>query len=199
MSLSLPTLKCPARLQRLFDRAPSGYRAGVTLEQLRRNLGIGDFQVTAPGQAQVRLGDWLFEVHEQVQSQLLMHVVTTEFVLRVPASRQGVARFEVHHSGSLRRTGLACRHRGGEVERVGFLQQRLSEEGHLKRALMPLDFKRLSIEQGQGQWTVRLEHLGGSEVVNRLPAFRRYIRLSLGQRDHLLQGLICLGQTLHGV
>jgi hypothetical protein len=63
-------------------------------------------------------------------------------------------------------------------------------------ALMPLDFKRLRIELQDQQWCVRLEHMGGSEVVNRLPAFRRYIALSPVQRTHLLTTLKGLQQLL---
>ena len=61
---------------------------------------------------------------------------------------------------------------------------------------MPLDFKRLRIDLQGGQWCVRLEHMGGSEVVNRLPAFRRYIALSAVQREHLLASLAGLQRLL---
>lgn len=61
---------------------------------------------------------------------------------------------------------------------------------------MPLDFKRLRIELQNQQWCVRLEHMGGSEVVNRMPAFRRYIAISPAQRDHLLAALAGLKRVL---
>ena len=64
---------------------------------------------------------------------------------------------------------------------------------------MPLDFKRLRLERGEGRWTVTLEHMGGSEVVNRMPAFRRYIRISPQQRDLLLTALIGLKRLLEGL
>ncbi|WP_324729552.1 DUF3156 family protein, partial [Pseudomonas chlororaphis] len=50
----------------------------------------------------------------------------------------------------------------------------------------PLDFKRLQLQRDEQGWLVRLEHFGASEVVNRLPGFRRYIRLSAEQRGALL-------------
>jgi hypothetical protein len=55
---------------------------------------------------------------------------------------------------------------------------------------MPLDFKRLRIDLQARQWCVRLEHMGGSEVINRMPAFRRYIPLSPDQRSGLLVTLL---------
>ena len=61
---------------------------------------------------------------------------------------------------------------------------------------MPLDFKRLRIDLEGRQWCVRLEHMGGSEVVNRMPAFRRYIALSREQRDWLLESLSGLQRVL---
>jgi hypothetical protein len=61
---------------------------------------------------------------------------------------------------------------------------------------MPLDFKRLHIELHARHWHVRLEHMGGSEVVNRMPAFRRYIALSREQRDVLLAALLGLQRVL---
>jgi hypothetical protein len=66
----------------------------------------------------------------------------------------------------------------------------------LYQALMPLDFKRLRIDLQDHQWCVRLEHMGGSEVVNRMPAFRRYIALSREQRIALWAVLSGLQRVL---
>jgi len=181
------------KLSELFSarRAPAGYRPGVTLEHLRRNLGLASFDQTGPTAAQVSLDvDGLqVEIVERTESQLLMHLVMTEFVIRVPASRAGMATFELHHTGAVRRTGIRCRQRVGDTALLAELQARLQADGALYQALMPLDFKRLRIElQGQ-QWCVRLEHMGGSEVVNRMPAFRRYIALSGEQRNSLFDTL----------
>lgn len=177
--------------QRLFElfraeRAPAGYRPGVTLAHLRRNLGLATLEVDGVA----------FEIVERTESQLLMHLVLTEFVLRVPAATGGNASFEVHHGGAIRRTGIRVRRRSGNQTLCRELQARLLADTALFQAMMPLDFKRLRIElQGQ-QWCVRLEHMGGSEVVNRLPAFRRYIALSPVQRSHLLVALAGLNRVL---
>ncbi len=181
------------KLSELFSarRAPAGYRPGVTLEHLRRNLGLASFDQTGPTAAQVSLDvDGLqVEIVERTESQLLMHLVMTEFVIRVPASRAGMATFELHHTGAVRRTGIRCRQRVGDTALLAELQARLQADGALYQALMPLDFKRLRIGlQGQ-QWCVRLEHMGGSEVINRMPAFRRYIALSGEQRNSLFDTL----------
>jgi hypothetical protein len=177
--------------QKLFDwfradRAPAGYQPGVTLARLRRNLGLANLEV----------GGLAFEIVERTESQLLMHLVLTEFVLRVPAPAGGAGRFEVHHGGAIRRNGVRVRHRSGNQALGRELQARLLADEALFQALMPLDFKRLRIELEGQQWCVRLEHMGGSEVVNRMPAFRRYIALSPAQRGHLLATLAGLQRVL---
>lgn len=177
--------------QRLFelwraDRAPSGYRPGVTLAHLRRNLGLATLEVDGVG----------FEIVERTESQWLMHLVLTEFVLCVPAATGGTASFAVHHGGAIRRHGIRVRRRAGNQALGRELQARLLADEALFQALMPLDFKCLRIELNDRQWRVRLEHMGGSEVVNRLPAFRRYIVLSPVQRSHLLAALVGLNRVL---
>lgn len=188
------------KLSELFNaqRAPAGYRPGVTLGHLQRNLGLVGFERVTPTLAQVCLDDGglQLEIVERTESQLLMHLVMTEFVLHVPASREGVARFELHHGGAVRRTGIRCRQREGDVGLLSALQAGLQADIPLHQVLMPLDFKRLRIDLEGGQWCVRLEHMGGSEVVNRMPAFRRYIALSGEQRNHLLAALAGLQRVL---
>ena len=180
------------------QRAPAGYQPGRTLGQLQRNLGLARFEQVSPTLAHAVLDDdsLHLEIRERTESQLLMHLVMTEFSLRLPASAEGAARFELHHGGAIRRTGICCRQRAGEGALLGQLQARLQQDSALHEALMPLDFKRLHIELRAQQWHVRLEHMGGSEVVNRMPAFRRYIALSREQRDVLLAALLGLQRVL---
>lgn len=187
----------PNLWQRLFDRAPSGYRPGVTLEHLRRNLGLAGCQVLEPGRARFSLaGGVEFEVRERTESQLLMHIVVCEFRLQCSAASEGAATLELHHTGAIRRSGLGWKQKGGEPGLQERIRQRLEQDATLYQALMPLDFKRLRLERAEGQWTVVLEHMGGSEVVNRMPAFRRYIRVDSQQRELLLTALIGLKRLL---
>ncbi|MCP2072621.1 UNVERIFIED_ORG: hypothetical protein J2Y77_002057 [Pseudomonas lini] len=188
------------KLSELFSaqRAPAGYRPGVTLALLRRNLGLARFEMSGPATATVATDDGhlQLEVVERTESQLLMHLVMTEFVLRVPASREGAARLELHHSGAVRRRGIGYRQRGGDGELSDRLKAAIESDSALYQALMPLDFKRLRIDLQGRQWCVRLEHMGGSEVVNRMPAFRRYIPLGREQRTALLAALSGLQRVL---
>lgn len=191
------------KLSELFSaqRAPAGYRPGVTLEYLRRNLGLASFTSTGPAKAVIFLEevDLQVEIVERTESQLLMHLVMTEFMIKVPASEQGSASFDLHHSGSIRRKGLRCKQQSGEPAVLSRLEAGLQEDHALHQSLMLLDFKRLKIDLNGHEWHVRLEHMGGSEVVNRMPAFRRYITLSGVQRRELLNVLTGFQRVLGGL
>ena len=182
-------------LERLTGpRAPAGYRPGATLARLRHNLGLADWQSAAS--FTYREQGPCIEVRERTESHLLMHLVMCELTLRVPALGQGKLEFDVHHSGLVRRTGLVFRLRDGEKPMFEDVQLRLSSDSALRKALMPLDFKRLTCCFDNGQWQVCLEHMGASEVVNRMPAFRRYIPLLAQQRELIWQTFDALERIL---
>ncbi|AIR91060.1 DUF3156 family protein [Pseudomonas cremoricolorata] len=189
-----------ARLRERLGRpgAPAGYRPGVTLSHLLRNLQplqVIEQQATmACVQDSVR--GWQGELRECVQAHLLMHVVTCEVHLSVPAAQPGALRLDLRHTGALRRTGVTCIYRSGDRQRFIALRDHLLSDARLLQALMPLDFKRLSLECHDGRWQLVLEHMGGSEVVNRMPALRRYIRISPEQRTHLLDCLARFDEVL---
>lgn len=180
------------------QRQPSGYRPGETLAHVRRNFGGLSFEALEPTRGRFAAADGLFfEAQERTHSELLMHLVLTDFVLQVPSREVGALQIELRHTGAVRRTGLTCKRRAGEAAALATLEAALLHDQPLCTALMPLDFKRLVIGRGEaGGWTVSLEHMGASEVVNRMPSFRRYIRLDDRQRDGLLQSLSALQRIL---
>lgn len=180
-------------------RAPSGYRPGATLALVRRNLGRLAFEALEPGRGRFTLeGGLKVEARERTQSELLMHLVLTEFELRVPTRSEGVAVIDLRHTGVIRRQGLACVRRHGNAPELAGVIAALEGDEALRAVLMPLDFKRVRIERDGDHWQVRLEHMGASEVVNRMPAFRRYIRLDDAQQAHLLNALPALARVLAG-
>ncbi len=185
----------------LAPRAPADYRPGVTLGHLARNLGPLPMARPEPalGVLQGAGQSWRAVVRECVQAHLLMHVVTCEFQLCVPALQGGDVRLELRHSGAIRRTGVAVVYRDGDRQRFAQVREHLMNQQALLAALMPLDFKRLTLECRDGQWHLALEHMGGSEVVNRMPAFRRYIKVSAEQREHLLASLGQLNEALQRI
>ena len=177
--------------QNLFDwwrQAPSGYRPGVTLGHLRRDLAGFDCTPCGAAGAVFRCPQTglEFTVHERPLAQFLMHIVVCEWRLRIPAAGAGQVRINLHHTGAIRRRGVAARLLAAETGPWTPLLQRLSSDRKLLESLLPLDFKRLELWRDDQGWQVRLEHFAASEVVNRLPGFRRYIRLSAEQRQALL-------------
>ena len=178
----------------LAPRAPSGYRPGATLACLARNLGQPG--IVAAGVFHDPAQGWRAEVHERVEAHLLMHIVTCGFQLHVAARQGGDLSLELRHAGALRRTGLTCVYRKGDKARFARLRHSLQQHEALLAALMPLDFKRLTLACCDGQWQLTLEHMGGSEVVNRMPALRRYISISPQQRAHLMASLAHFNRLL---
>ena len=128
--------------------APRRVSTGVTLAHLRRDLGLATLEVDGVA----------FEIVERTESQLLMHLVLTECVLRVPAAAGGAGSFEVHHGGAIRRSGIHVRRRAGNQALGRELQARLQADSALFQALMPLDFKRLRIScttsNGACAWSI---------------------------------------------
>lgn len=177
------------KLSEALDRRdPAGYRPGATLGHVRRDFH--DWRcdpLDARGARFDRPGDALvFEVQERTQSELLMHLVLTEFTVQTPARQSLPIRLDVRHTGAWRRTGLRYAVRRGTPPPSEALLAELREDPALRAALMPLDFKRLRIERQATGWVACLEHMAGSEVVNRMPSFRRYIPFTPAQRDGLL-------------
>ncbi|TLP65506.1 MULTISPECIES: DUF3156 family protein [Pseudomonas] len=183
----------------LAPRAPAGYRPGVTLGHLARNLGPLPMLRREAAVGTLQAQGWSAEVRECVEAHLLMHVVSCEFRVQVPALQQGDVRLVLRHTGAIRRTGVSCVRRGGDAQRFTQVREALLGDAALLAALMPLDFKRLTLECRDGQWSLALEHMGGSEVVNRMPAFRRYIQISPSQREHLLASLGLFSERLQRI
>lgn len=179
-------------------RSPSGYRPGYTLDHVRRNLQATEWLVVQPTLAEFRCSGsgQVLQVQERVESHLLMHVVLTEFHLQVSAAFQGTMRLEMRHTGAMCRTGLACLFRSGDKSLFSQAEAGLVKDSALLDALMPLDFKHLIIECREGHWRVVIEHMGGSEVVNRMPAFRRYIQISQEQKGYLWKAFARLEDKL---
>ncbi|MGZ0701292.1 DUF3156 family protein [Pseudomonas piscis] len=172
----------------LWHRPPSGYRPGLTLSQLRRDLAGLD--CLGQGAAGVTFHcprrNLAFDVTECPQAQFLMHIVVCQWHLRIPAAGPGRASIGLRHTGAIRRQGVAAKLQAGEQADWAPLMQRLCQDPLLLAQLLPLDFKRLELHRDDQGWQVRLEHFGASEVVNRLPGMRRYIRLNAVQREALL-------------
>jgi hypothetical protein len=176
-------------------RSRSGYRAGVLIERIALELRDFEFTVVAPDRADFRSrsGDVQFNVRELLESHLLMHIASAEFIVRRPSRCSGHETTETGaviacHQGSLRRNGIEYRVSPAASDAARGLRDALSRSAELTAALMPLDFTHCRFNLAPGHVEMRVRHYGACEIVGRLPTFRRYVRLGAKQRDSLLSG-----------
>ncbi|OXI30386.1 hypothetical protein CFB89_24750 [Burkholderia sp. AU16741] len=161
------------------DASPPGHRPGAIAARVLADLravrdaddagGVGGVTARLPNGVRV-------SVDECVERQFLMHTVNVMVTVAAdgPAA-QGGAR--VRQTGWLRRTGIdAALVSGCDPVFVDTLAALLAEPA-LADALRPLHLTDCAIGARDGRWTLAIVPFGGSEVVNRMPSFRRYVRL----------------------
>ncbi|SES78449.1 Protein of unknown function [Burkholderia cepacia] len=190
-----------ARWRAAPDAPPPGHRPGAIAARVLADLGAvrdadGGGSLTARLPNGVRVG-----IDERVDRQFLMHTVSVKVAVTAcgPAV-QGRAR--VTQTGWLRRTGIdAVAEPGcdpGFVDTVAALVA----EPSLADALRPLHLTDCAIDARDGRWTLAIVPFGGSEVVNRMPSFRRYVRLTGEQAAALSAACLAfetaLRRILHG-
>ncbi|MDF3084965.1 DUF3156 family protein [Burkholderia sola] len=168
-----------ARWRAAPDAPPPGHRPGAIAARVLADLrgerdadGAGGVcGVTAQLPNGVRVS-----IDERVERQFLMHTVsvTVTAVAHGPAA-QGCAR--VRQTGWLRCTGIDAVLVPGCDPVFGDALAALLAEPSLADALRPLHFTDCAIDARDGRWALAIVPFGGSEVVNRMPSFRRYVRL----------------------
>ncbi|WP_272546313.1 DUF3156 family protein [Burkholderia cepacia] len=190
-----------ARWRAAPDAPPPGHRPGAIAARVLADLGAvrdadGGGSLTARLPNGVRVG-----FDERVDRQFLMHTVS----VKVAATARGPAvqgRARVTQTGWLRRTGIdAVAEPGCDP---GFIDTvaALVAEPSLADALRPLHLTDCAIDARDGRWTLAIVPFGGSEVVNRMPSFRRYVRLTGEQAAALSAACLAfetaLRRILHG-
>ncbi len=180
------------------ERSVAGYRKGETLARALLDLGGRCFGERDGAQADLVTTDGAlsFHVREKVHSQFMMHVVTLEFALRVPGAPAGTGMVNISHTGMLRRRALEFKVKRGAHGDFQPLLVTLSASSALSEALMALDFQSCQVHADARGYSICIEHYAASEVVSRMPALRRYIRLTQPQSGALLGALIALRALL---
>ncbi|KVD44696.1 hypothetical protein WI85_26210 [Burkholderia ubonensis] len=176
---------------------PPGYRPGATAARVLADLRAArEGDGGASGVARLPNGVRV-RVAEQVARQFLMHTVGVRIaaIARGPAAH-GSAR--IAQTGWLRRTGVRAVLREGCDP--GFVRTvaALVAEPSLAGALRPLHLTNCTIDAHDGRWTLTVVPFGGSEVVSRMPSFRRYVRLTDEQAAALSAALIAFERALRG-
>ncbi|OJB46405.1 hypothetical protein BGV57_00520 [Burkholderia ubonensis] len=176
---------------------PPGYRPGATAARVLADLRAArEGDGGASGGARLPNGVRV-RVAEQVARQFLMHTVS----VRIAATARGPAAHgsaRIAQTGWLRRTGVRAALRDGCAP--GFVRTvaALVAEPSLAGALRPLHLTDCTIDAHDGRWTLTVVPFGGSEVVSRMPSFRRYVRLTDEQAAALSAALIAFERALRG-
>ncbi|WP_434526883.1 DUF3156 family protein [Photorhabdus asymbiotica] len=177
-------------------RHPSGYQAGMTLNWLRQNLSPYCCERLSAESLQIMLPDGLqIEVYEKPKALFLAYIVSCCFRLQGITSLKEKIVIKAEVKGIFRRKAVIyyCCH-GAEFGQP--IIDLLNQYPLIGETLVALDFRYLTLNIYQGQWQLEVEHFAASEVVSRLPASRRYLRLSPEQRHLLLSTLLMFSQLI---
>lgn len=183
-------------LSRFWHRDPPGYQPGATLDRLVANLRPYACERVATRQLRITLPQGpVIDVCEQVQSLFLAHIVTQRFRLQGQTSHAESMVLNIITGGWLRRNGVIYRskakHKGARQ-----LIAALEQYPQIGETFANLDFRRATLTIKEGHWWLEIEHFAASEVVSRLPASRRYLRLEPEQRRLLLSSFLMIGQLM---
>ena len=188
-------------LKKIFEQPPPGYRQGATLDRVMADVR-GKLTVTSLGAAHAHLssadGSLKCKIRERVERHFLMHIVALEVSLTVPAAAVPGGRLEIRNSGVMFRKGIVCAVPTNCLAEMKAIKDMLEGNKALVAALMVLDFRRCELVGTETGWQICLEPYGASEVVSRMPSFRRYIRLGREQTDSLIMALKALQHVLQG-
>ncbi|MDN7587347.1 DUF3156 family protein [Burkholderia seminalis] len=187
-----------ARWRAAPDAPPPGHRPGAIAARVLADLQAAR-EADGAGGATARLPNGVrVSVDERVERQFLMHTVSVKVAatVRGPVA-QGSAR--VRQTGWLRPTGIDGV-RAPECDPV-FTDTltALVAEPSLVDALRPLHLTDCTIDARGGRWTLAIVPFGGSEVVNRMPSFRRYVRLTGAQVAALSAALLAFETALRRI
>ncbi|MCW7762196.1 DUF3156 family protein [Photorhabdus luminescens] len=180
-------------------RYPTGYQAGITLNRLEQNLSPYCCERLSAESLQVTLPDGLqIEVYEKPKALFLAYIVSCYFRLQGITSLKERIVIRAKVKGIFRRKTVTyyCCHGAEFGQQIIDL---LNQYPLIGETLAELDFRDLILNIHQGQWQFEVEHFAASEVVSRLPASRRYLRLTSEQRYLLLSTLLMFKQLMEKI
>lgn len=165
-----------------------GYRAGATVARVARELQAiwptPDTEAAGVATAVPLLpprGASACLIRESVERHFLMHVVNVELLIGIPSSTPACGAIRLHHTGTFRRGMLVHRLSGPHDEHCAALARRMCEDATVRTALTGLDQRCCEIVGRGDTWELRIQPFGGCDVVGRMPAYRRYVRLGTAQ------------------
>jgi hypothetical protein len=183
-----------ARRRAGHDALPAGHRPGAVAARVRADLQAVHDARDEPGAARLPNGVCV-TLTERIERQFLMHTVSVT-IATAACGPAACGRAQVQQTGWVRRTGIRIVAASGSDPRFC---RALAADAALAGALRRLHLSTCTIDAHDGRWTLAIVPFGGSEVVNRMPSFRRYVRLIDEQAAALHAACAAFEGALHGI
>ncbi|KWE91459.1 DUF3156 family protein [Burkholderia territorii] len=188
-----------ARWRTAPDAPPPGHRPGAVAACVLADLGAVRDANGGAAETRARLPNGArVSIDERVDRQFLMHTVNVRVSVDT-AGPAGEGHARLLQTGWLRRAGIAAAPAPGCDPAFVRAVAALVADSALAGALRPLHLTDCTIAARDGRWTLAVVPFGGSEVVNRMPSFRRYVRLTGEQASALSAACLAFETALRGI
>ncbi|MCD2529967.1 DUF3156 family protein [Providencia huaxiensis] len=176
------------------QRLPAGYQIGLTLNRVEKDMAPYPCEWGAPGELLVQPQPELtIEVTERPRKLFLAFIVYSRFAVSGQCTDNINAKIEVKTRGSIKKKHIHFVSKQMDGQRV---IEWLNEYPIIRQTLEELEFNHCEIEFSHGRWRCEIEPYTASEMVSRIPATRRYLRLVQKQRYYLLSALQLINQLV---
>lgn len=192
-----------ARWRAAPDAPPPGHRPGAIAARVLGDLGAVRDPDGGAGAIAIAFAARLpngvrVSIAERVERQFLMHTVSVQVAVAAHGPA-GQGRARILQTGWLRRTGVAAEPSPECDPAFVRTVSAIVAQPALADALRPLHATDCTITARGGRWTLAVVPFGGSEVVNRMPSFRRYVRLTGEQAAALSAACAAFETALRGI
>ncbi|EKT55360.1 DUF3156 family protein [Providencia burhodogranariea] len=175
-------------------RLPIGYQQGLTLNKLERDILPYQCEWGAPGELLIYPQDELtIQVTERVKTLFMAFIVFSCFSIEGHCNQEINAQVMVKTRGNWRKKYIDFTSKDEEGQSLIKL---LAQYPVIAKTLEELDFNHCHLEIKNGIWRCEIEPFTASEMVSRIPATRRYLRLTAQQRYRLLSALQLFDQFM---
>ncbi|MEQ5520107.1 DUF3156 family protein [Providencia rettgeri] len=175
-------------------RLPAGYQTGLTLNRVEKDMAPYPCEWGAPGVLHMQPQPELtIEVTERTRKLFLAFIVYSRFAVSGQCTDSINAKIEVKTRGTIKKKHVHFVSKQMDGQKV---IEWLNEYPIIRQTLEELEFNHCEIEFSRGRWRCEIEPYTASEMVSRIPATRRYLRLIKKQRYYLLSALQLINQLV---
>nr|WP_308569088.1 DUF3156 family protein [uncultured Providencia sp.] len=176
------------------QRLPAGYQTGLILNRAEKDMAPYPCEWGAPGVLHVQPQPELtIEVTERPRKLFLAFIVYSRFAVSGQCTDSINAKIEVKTRGTIKKKHIHFVSKQMDGQKV---IEWLNEYPIIRQTLEELEFNHCEIEFSRGRWRCEIEPYTASEMVSRIPATRRYLRLIKKQRYYLLSALQLINQLV---